>query len=75
MSPPMLGPPRVGKEFKLYVATLERVIGAVLTQEHDGSEFPITYLSRRLIDAKTRYIFVEKRYLCTMLAVSFVPTC
>jgi hypothetical protein len=51
--------------FKMYIAAQERVFGAVLLQEEDGKEFPVTYVSRRLLDAETRYIFVEK--LCLSL--------
>ena len=36
-----------------------------MTQETEGKEYIITYLSRRLIDAETRYTFIEK--LCLSL--------
>jgi hypothetical protein len=36
-----------------------------LTQEDGGKEFPIADLSRRLLDAESRYNFVEK--LCLSL--------
>jgi hypothetical protein len=36
------------------------VIGAVLTQETDGKEYIVAYESRRLLDAETRYTFIEK---------------
>jgi ribonuclease HI len=65
MSPPVLRDPKIGMGFKLYVAAQDHVLGAVLTQEDEGKEFPVAYLSRRLIDAKTRYNFVEK--LCLSL--------
>jgi hypothetical protein len=52
-------------EFKLYTTAQDRVIGTMLTQENEGKEFPVTYLSRRLVDAETRYTFVEK--LCLSL--------
>jgi hypothetical protein len=63
MSPPVLRAPRIGMEFKLYIAAQGHIIGVVLTQEDEGKEFLITYLSRRLVDAETRYTFVEKFYL------------
>ena len=61
-----------GVPFRLYVATEDKVIGAVLTQETEGKEYIITYLSRQLIDAETRYTFIEKLclslyYACTKL--------
>ena len=47
------------------MAAEDKIIGAVLTQETEGKEYIITYLSRRLIDAETRYTFIEK--LCLSL--------
>ena len=45
------------------MATEDKVIGVVLTQETEGNEYIITYVGRRLIDAKTSYTFIEKLYL------------
>ena len=36
-----------------------------MTQETEGKEYVITYVGRRLIDANTRYTFIEK--LCLFL--------
>jgi hypothetical protein len=44
----------------LYVAVEDKVIGAVLTQETKGKEHMVIYLSQRLVDAETRYTFIEK---------------
>ena len=68
----MLNAPKRGVPFRLYVVAEDKVIGAILTQETEGKEYIITYLSRRLIDAETRYTFVEKLclsryYVCTKL--------
>ena len=60
----MLKAPRRVVSFRLYVAAEDKVIGAVLTQETE-EKYIITYLSRRLIDAETRYTFIEK--LCLSL--------
>jgi hypothetical protein len=65
VSPPMLRAPKMGAGFKLYIAAQRNVIGAVLTQEYGGREGAIAYLSRRLLDAETRYTFIEK--LCLTL--------
>ena len=64
--------PRRGVHFKLYLVAEDKVIGAILTQETEGKEYIITYLSRRLIDAETRCTFIEKLclslyYVCTKL--------
>ena len=47
------------------MAAEDRVIGAVLIQETEGKEYVIAYVSRRLLDAKTRNTFIEK--LCLSL--------
>jgi hypothetical protein len=65
MPQPVLQAPKMSVEFKLYVAAQELVIGVVLLQEDKGREFPIAYVSRWLIDAETRYAFIEK--LCLSL--------
>jgi hypothetical protein len=64
--------PKSGVPFRLYVAAEPSVIGAVLTQETDDKEYVVAYESRRLLDAKTRYTFIEKLclslyYACTKL--------
>ena len=71
-SPPVLKAPKRSIPFRLYVAAEDKVIGAVLTQEIEGKEYVITYVGRRLIDAETRYTFIEKLclslyYACTKL--------
>jgi len=45
------------------VAAEDKIIVAVLTQETEDKEYVITYISRRLIDAETRYTLTEKLYL------------
>jgi hypothetical protein len=70
MSPPMLRALKVGNPFKMYIATQEWVIGAVLLQEEDVKEFPVVYMSQRLLDAETRYVSVEKLFLSLYNACS-----
>jgi len=76
----VLKAPRRGVPFRLYVAAEDKVIGAVLTQETEGKKYIITYLSRQLIDAETRYTFIEKLclslyYACTKLRHLISSTC
>jgi hypothetical protein len=52
--------PLVRIPFRLYITTNDSIIGVVLTQVVDDKEHIITYLSRSLIDAETRYSFIEK---------------
>jgi hypothetical protein len=61
----VLQAPKMSGEFKLYVVAQEWVIDVVLLQEDKGKEFPIAYVSRQLIDAETRHVFIEK--LCLSL--------
>jgi len=63
-NPPILVPPQHGKQFRLYLFTDDAVIGSALIQEFEGIERVIYYLSRRLVDAETRYSAVEKLCLC-----------
>ena len=64
----VLKAPKHRESFKLYIAVEEGVIGAVLTQEIEGKEHAITCLSRHLLDAETRYTFIEKLCLCLYYA-------
>ena len=64
-TPPVLHAPRRGVPFKLYIAAKEKVIRAVLTQEHEGKEYVIAYLGRHLFYPETRYAHIEK--LCLSL--------
>nr|AAM08629.1 Putative retroelement [Oryza sativa Japonica Group] len=52
-TPPVVRAPKAGMPFRLDIASEDKVIGAVLTQEEDGKEYIITYLTRRLLDAET----------------------
>ena len=45
-SPPVLKAPRRGVLFRLYVVAEDKDIGAVLTQETEGKECIITYISQ-----------------------------
>jgi len=67
-NPPVLVPLQQGKPFKLYLSTDDMVIGSALIQEFEGREDIIYYLSRRLVDAETRYSAFEK--LCLYLYFS-----
>jgi hypothetical protein len=59
-SDPILKAPKIGISFSLSIAVEDKVIRVALTQETEGKEQVVTYLSWRLVDAKMRYTFVEK---------------
>ena len=63
-NPPVLVPPQQGKPFRLYLSTDDVVISSALIQEFERKERVIYYLSRRLVDAETRYSTIEKLCLC-----------
>jgi hypothetical protein len=69
-SPPMMKAPIAGISFQLYIDAENAIIGAVLTQVMEGKEHIIIYLSRHLIDAETRYSFIEKLCLSLFYACS-----
>jgi hypothetical protein len=69
-SPPVMKVPMAGIPFRLYIVVEDAVIGTILTQVIEGKEHIITYLSRDLIDAETRYSFVEKLCLSLLYACS-----
>lgn len=67
-TPLVMKAPRHWEPFRLYIAAEEGVIGVVLSQNAEGKEHVVTYLSRCLLDADTRYTFIEKLCLCLYYA-------
>jgi hypothetical protein len=60
--------PKSGTPFRLYIVAKDKIIEAVMTQEDERKEHVITCLRRRLVDAETRYTFIEKLFLCLLYA-------
>jgi ribonuclease HI len=54
----------------LYITAQDKVLGAILTQEEAGKEFVVAYASRILVNAKTRYVHVDKLCLSLYFACS-----
>jgi hypothetical protein len=63
-SPPTLVPPQLDNPFIVYLSADAVSIGSVLIQEFEGKEWVVFYLSRRLLDAETRYSDMERLCLC-----------
>jgi hypothetical protein len=63
-NPLVLFPPQHGKPFRLCLSTDDTIIGSALIREFEGKERVIYYLSRRLVEAETRYSAIEKLCLC-----------
>ena len=55
----MLVPPQLDQPFMVYLSIDEVSIGSVLIQEFQGKERVVFYLSRWLLDARTRYCEME----------------
>jgi hypothetical protein len=63
-APPVLVPPQQGKPFYIYLSVSDKSIASVVVQLCDGRERVVFYLSRRMLDAETRYPEIEKLCLC-----------
>ncbi|KAK1678627.1 hypothetical protein QYE76_039475 [Lolium multiflorum] len=63
-TPPVLVPPQQDRPFYIYLSVADMSIASVVVQLYEGVEKVIFYLSRRMLDAETRYPEVEKLCLC-----------
>ncbi|XP_074324167.1 uncharacterized protein LOC141661082 [Apium graveolens] len=68
-NPPMLAKPEDGETLILYLAVSEYSISATLVKEEEGRQSPVYYVSKRLLDAETRYISMEKLVYALILVV------
>jgi hypothetical protein len=62
--PPMLVPPQQDRPFYVYLSVGDTSITLVVIQVHDDKERVVFYLSRRMLDAETRYPDIEKLFRC-----------
>ncbi|KAK1652250.1 hypothetical protein QYE76_070055 [Lolium multiflorum] len=62
--PPVLVPPQQDRPFYIYLSVADTSIASVVVQVYDGLERVAFYLSRRMLDAETRYPEIEKLCLC-----------
>jgi hypothetical protein len=63
-TPPVLVPPQQDMPFYIYLSVADTSIASVAVQLYEGVEKVVFYLSRRMLDAETRYPEVEKLCLC-----------
>ncbi|KAK1627471.1 hypothetical protein QYE76_001786 [Lolium multiflorum] len=63
-TPPVLVPPQQDMPFYIYLSVADTSIASVVVQLYEGVERVVFYLSRRMLDAETRYPEVEKLCLC-----------
>jgi hypothetical protein len=62
--PPVLVPPQQDTPFYIYLLVGDTSIASIVVQVYDGKEKVVFYLSRRMVDTKTRYHEIEKLCLC-----------
>ena len=66
---PILATPDFGKPFVLSTDASDVGVGAVLAQIQDGTEHPVTYISRKLLKHERNYATVEKEGLAIKWAL------
>ncbi|KAD4585878.1 hypothetical protein E3N88_23479 [Mikania micrantha] len=67
-SPSLLMRPEDGEPLSLYLAVSRTTVSAVLVKDHQGSQHPVYYVSKSLVDAETRYSHLEKLILALVMA-------
>jgi len=68
-SDPILRLPDFERPFILRTDASDKGLGAVLLQEFEDGKFPITYISRKLLDRERNYAAIEKEGLAMVWAV------
>ncbi|KMQ92125.1 enzymatic polyprotein endonuclease reverse [Lasius niger] len=68
---PILQYPDFNKDFILKTDACGYAIGGVLSQEHSGKDLPISFTSRVLNEAETKYSTIEKECLAIVYAVTY----
>ena len=64
----LLSKPIDGESLFLYLAVLEYTILGALIREEEKVQWPVYYISKQLIDARTRYSEMEKLVLALVIA-------
>ena len=59
-SPPLLSKPTDGEKLYLYLVVSKKAVGAALVREEEKVQWPVYYVSKRLLDAETKYPELEK---------------
>jgi ribonuclease HI len=67
-SAPLLMKPISGEPLSLYLAVSGSAVSAVLVKDHEGQQHPVYYVSKSLLDAESRYSYLEKLILALIMA-------
>ncbi|XP_024018099.1 uncharacterized protein K02A2.6-like [Morus notabilis] len=66
--PPILSKPNDDEELSLYLSVSQHAVSSVLIKEEGKVQLPIYYVSKRLLDAESRYSEMERLALALMIA-------
>ena len=64
---PLLLKPIEGEKLYLYLVVSKEAVNSALVREEDKVKLPIYYMSKRLLDAETRYQELEKLALALIV--------
>ncbi|KAJ0885315.1 putative nucleotidyltransferase, Ribonuclease H [Helianthus annuus] len=67
-SAPALMKPEKGDVLSLYLAVSLKAVSVVLVKDHEGTQHPVYYVSKSLLDAESRYSHLEKLILALIMA-------
>ena len=67
MQAPMLTTPEPGEDLFMYLLVSEHVVSAVLLKDQEVQQ-PVYYISKTLVDAKARYLPLEKLVLAALFS-------
>ena len=66
--PLLLSKPIEGEKLYLYLDVFEEAVRTALVRGEEKVQWPVYYMSKRLLDAETRYLDLEKLALALMVA-------
>ncbi|KAJ0927102.1 putative nucleotidyltransferase, Ribonuclease H [Helianthus annuus] len=67
-SAPTLMKPEKGDVLSLYLVVSSKAVSVVLVKDHEGTQYPVYYVSKSLLDAESRYSHLEKLILALIMA-------
>ena len=66
--PSLLSKPIEGEKLYLYLVVSKEAVNATLVKEEEKVQWPVYYVSKRLLDVETKYPKLEKLVLALMVA-------